>query len=195
MLIAYIVSMIVGGGLVLMTAISGHGHHDVDLGHHDADLGHGDADASHDSDHGSGDADLWLPFLSLRFWTYGIAAFGFAGTLLVTLANLSETASIPWSIGTGLLCGLAVSYLTRLAMRSETDSSVKTHDMLGKTASVLVPVRPGLPGKVRLNVKGDWIEVLALPHEAESIEAGEDVVVLTVENDRAYVMKKSDLTD
>lgn len=183
MLIAYIVSMIVGGALVVMSAITGHGHHEASFDH------------GGDADHGGGDHDTWIPFLSLRFWMYGLTAFGLSGILLLFLAKQSVAASVPWSIGTGLICGLIVSYITRLAMKSEADSSAKTQDMLGKSANVLVPIRPGLPGKVRFSVKGEWIELLALPQENESIEANEEVIILNIERDRAYVMKKSALME
>lgn len=178
MLIAYLVALIVGGVLVLLSAIGGHGGHELALEH----------DAHVEIDHGP---DLWLPFLSLRFWTYGLAAFGLTGVLMVTLAALAPGGALPWSIGAGILVGTMVSAITRWAMKSESGSSAKGEDFLGKTGRVMVPIGANLPGKVRMQVKGDWVEMLALTEGGEDIQSDEEVVVVGIENDRARVVRKS----
>lgn len=192
MLVGYIVCLIVGGVLVLLSALTGHGDHEIAGGH---DLGGGhDMHLGQEGDPAQA-GDIWLPFLSLRFWTYGITGFGLAGTLLMLLAKQGSSESLPWSIGTGLVAGFLVALLTRLATKGEADSSTKTADMLGHTGTAIVPIRADLPGKVRLIVKGDLIEMLALSHDGETIPADTEVVILTVENDRARVVAKSTLMD
>lgn len=179
MLVAYLVSLFVGGVLVLMSAFAGHGH---DVGDHEVA-------------HGGHDADVWLPFLSIRFWTYGLTAFGLTGVGMVFTAGMSAPAALPWAISGGLAVGFLVSLLARLARKGETNSAAMRDDFNGKVARVIVPIRPGLPGKIRVQVKGDWIELLALPEHGTEISADEEVIIVGLENDRARVVSKSALLD
>lgn len=183
MISTYIVCLVIGGVLVLLGAISG-GH----SGDHSIDGGH-------DMSHADGHADSWIPFFSLRFWTYALAGFGLCGLLTEGYAKVPTSMALPVSIGTGLAAGLGVSYIVRWAMRTEANSSAGTKDLMGATGRVMVPIRSGLPGKIRCQIKGDWIEILALPEDGETIESGEEVVILTVEKDRAMVMRKAGLTE
>lgn len=185
-LAAYIVCLVIGGVLVLLGAFTGHADHS--FGDHDGDFS---TDHDGDVDH----ADTWIPFFSLRFWTYFLAGFGLTGLLLEKVANVTSPTSTIIAASTGFIAGLAVSYVLRLAMKSEADSSTKTHDLLGSTGKVVVAIRPGLPGKIRCQIKGEWVEMLALPEQGQTIEADEEVVVLTVENDRAHVVSKASLLD
>lgn len=189
----YIVSAIVGGGLVLVSAFMGHG--DGGLGHDAPDHGgfdHGDLDHDHDA---HADAHLWIPFLSLRFWTYFFAAFGIVGLMLTRFVAVGEPATGIIAGGTGLVAGLLISALMRVARRMETDSSAKTQDFLGATGIVVVAIRPSSEGKIRVNIKGEIIELLAQPSEGETLEIGSEAVIITMENDRARVMSRASLLE
>ena len=187
----YIVSAIVGGGLVLVSAFTGHGHQDMGPDH-DAGPDHGDAEHGHD---GQAEAHIWLPFLSLRFWTYFFASFGVAGLLLTKAGGLFEPVVGTISAGTGLTVGILISYLMRIARRMEADSSPKTQDFLGATCRVVVTVRPGSAGKIRVNIKGETIEMLALPNDDETLEIGTEAVIIALENDRVRVMSAASLLE
>lgn len=185
MIAAYIICAIVGGGLMLLSAFF-HGDH----GGHEADAG---TDAHFESGHA--DAHLWIPFLSLRFWTYFLGVFGILGLLLANFSDVPEPARAMTSVATGLGVGLLVAYLMRVAPRFEVDSSAKTEDFLGAIGRVVVAIRPGQEGKIRLNLKGDIIELLALPSNDESLEIGSDAIVVALENDRARVISRSELLE
>lgn len=188
MIAIYIVAAILGGGLVIASVLFGHGEHASGDSGHDAQIDvHGHADG--------GEAHVWIPFLSLRFWTYLVAVFGVAGLLLSKFTTLIEPMPAILSGGTGLVVGLLVSFLMRVAKKLEVDSSTKTQDFLGAVGRVVVAIRPGQEGKIRLSIKGDTIEVLALPNEFETLEIGSEAIIVSMENDRARVISRSELLE
>lgn len=193
MLSIYIVTAIVGGALVLISALmAGHGDGHVE---HDADISHGDAsvDVHHGHDH-DGEGAVWIPFLSLRFWTYCLATFGIVGILLTKFAEWDNSMVLTTSILTGLFCGLAVSYFMRFARRWEASSSASVAELLGTTGKVLVAIRPPEIGKIRVDIKGETIDMLALSNdESTTLTMDEDVVIVSIENDRARVIPKSEI--
>jgi hypothetical protein len=97
----YLAALAFGGVLLIASLVGGHGHADHDAGHadgHDGDHDHGaDADsAAH--------AALVLPFLSLRFWIFGLTFFGLTGAILhgFGLAGPLATAIIASVMGLGM---------------------------------------------------------------------------------------------
>lgn len=198
MLTVYILSTIIGGGLLLLSAFVGHDHDSDFSGGHDVDHS-ADHDVSHDhdgTDHTGGNELLsWLPFLSLRFWTYGFALFGGVGWGLTALTNTSSGATLGWAIGAALLMGTLATTLMNVARRMSSDSSTRTQDLLGVEGKVTVPVHGLSEGKVRVNLKGDSIDFLALSNDNRSIESGESVVIVAVENDRLRVIPRADILE
>lgn len=213
MLTWYIVSAIIGGGLILLSALGGFSHglmdgidantdFDVD---HDLDVDHNlslEADHHVDIDHHTDMAkdlapttDFWLPFLSLRFWVYAIGGFGVMGTIL-TLTNAAPAFNTLWlSIAFGVTVGSVIAYAIRKIKVSEIDYQVREKDFLGVAAQLTVAPRNGEPGKVRMLVKGETIDMLALPHEGVELERGEEVVVVGVDGTRVRVARLSDIMD
>lgn len=190
MLVLYAVMALVGGGLVLLSAFGGHDHH-VDHGgsldlqaDHDAHIEvahHGDVPAS----------DVWVAFLSLRFWTYFATITGLLGLLLTLFTELSPTLVAGTSFTTGFLGGLLVALLIRYLQRAEGGSNIGVDDMIGADARVLVAIRPGEEGKVRCRVRGETIDMLAVFDGEHTIPAGSEVMIVSVEGSRARVEPKS----
>ncbi len=186
MIALYILAAIVGGGLVLASAFLGHGEHGGDADH----------DAHFDGDgHGHAEAHTWIPFLSLRFWTYFLAVSGSIGLLLANQTSLIEPVRGILSGSSGLVIGLLASFLMRVAKRLEVDSGARTQDFLGAVGKVVVAIRPGQEGKIRVTMKGDILELLALPNEHETLEIGSEVIIVSMENDRALVISRSELLE
>jgi membrane protein implicated in regulation of membrane protease activity len=185
MLTVYIICAIVGGGLILVTAFTGGGDHDAghDIGH-DADVGH---DVSHDSGHDGADGP-WLPFFSVRFWTYLIGVFGSVGLLLTLLSDSREPTTALLSAGTGLLSGLVAATLVRWLSTHESDSTAREADFLGQRARVTVPIRENQLGRIRTTVKGELLDILATAEEPKALAEGSEVVIIGMENGRATVM-------
>lgn len=180
MLLVYVVSAAVAGVLVLLSLV-GSGH-DLD--------GHMEFSADHSVDGGS---DFWLPFFSLRFYTYFFASFGATGLLLHYFGGVGAVVGAWISVGVGLLTGLGVAFAMRMLRITETTTSAKDRDVLGKEGTVLVPIRGMSPGRIRCTVKGDIIDFLAVTEDPEPIDAGQTVVVVAMENGRAQVVTQESI--
>ncbi len=183
MLALYVVPAIIGLGLIVLAALGGLGH-DMDLDHGSADVDHGDFHSDHTIEHAS---DFWLPFLSLRFWTYLFGGFGGFGLLLTLLGVRQEPIRFFCSLAMGLVAGLGAAWVFRWLSKSQLNSSVNDQDFLGCTGQVLVAPVGADPGKIRVHVKDDVIDLLALPLEGHSIQRGDEVVVVSIEGTRAVV--------
>lgn len=193
MLAVYIVAAIVGGGLIVLSALGGLGHGTGldDVGGHGASF-----EAQHDVDTGhdlAAPSDAWLPFLSLRFWTYFMGGFGGLGLLLTVLGMTREPATAALSAGMGLALGLTVAWGMRALQRMTMDNTVLSDDFLGKEAKVLVASRGSQPGKVRLSIKGDLIDMLARSESGHELEPGESVVVVAIDGNEARVERLRDV--
>lgn len=183
MFLVYAVSAIVAGVLVVLSLFGAdHG------GGHDAD-GDLDLDLHHDLGNHDVSTGPWLPFLSLRFWTYFFAGFGANGLLVSWLTATTAPLVIGLSLVVGLLCGFGVSYALRTLRSTESTSGAKAGDLLGKEGEVQVTIRGATPGRIRVNVRGDIIDYLATTEEPEPIEPGSSVVVLGLTGDRVLVAR------
>lgn len=194
----YLGGLIVGGGLLLVSAVLGGNDHDADLGGDldvDGDLdADADADLDHDGHVGVGDA-LWLPVLSIRFWTFFLAFFGLTGLLLEGMRTVGLIGA-PWGVvlALAIVAGVGSGWLVSLIIRKlktekVTSEVVPEHDYAGKAAEVLLDVAPGDPGLVRLDVKGVSIDVTAVVAAADvgPFKRGARVIVLAYEQGKVIV--------
>lgn len=197
MLTLYIFCAVIGGGLILLSAFGGGDHeHGVDGGHdltaHDVahDFDAGGADMGHEAvgGHETGSDGPWIPFFSLRFWTYFIGIFGGTGLLLSLLTRTPEPATGLWSAGTGMISGLVAASLVRWISKHEADSTARDSDMLGLRARVTVPIRKQQLGRIRTTVKGELLDILATAEEKSDLSEGTEVVIVSMDNGRASVM-------
>lgn len=178
----YIVATIVGFGMVLAGLLGAHGHGDGP--DHDFDHGH---------DHDGGHGDAWIPFFSLKFWTYFLAGSGIVGLLLTYVARTPEFTGLPVSLVTGLVCGLLVSYLMRLLRKHEANSLMSENELIGHTAKVLVGIRGEQQGRIRVEIKGEIIDMLARSNEQAVFEPGEEVVIMESAGNSVIVTSKEQL--
>lgn len=195
MLTLYIITAIVGGAMVLISAFAGGHDTDADVDH-SLDHAH-DIDSSFDSDHG-GDHDAdhagpWLPFFSMRFWTFLLGTFGVTGTALSLLTDTPSPIVLTWAIALGLVMGLAVSFLMRALKLTSADSSVAQNDFLGVEALVTVPIRGALMGRVRVNVKGEDLDLHATSQGEDTHSEGDKVVIVEMVDGKAKVVPREDL--
>jgi len=196
MLALYVVTGIIGLGLIIVSAIGGLGNdfdvdHNVDIDHsveidHDVAIDHG-LEADHAHEVAQSVSEVWLPFLSLRFWTYLMGGFGGFGVLLTLLGAGQEPTRMIASSIVGLIVGTGAASLYRWMNRNQLSSSVEERDFIGRVAKVLVAPIEGNPGKVRVEVKGDIIDMHAFPLEGHAISLGDEVVVVSVDGTRLTV--------
>ncbi|MBW1876798.1 MAG: NfeD family protein [Deltaproteobacteria bacterium] len=165
---------------------------DVDL---DLDA---DADVDLDVDHDSSIADLvhhgvegthdamWLPFLSLRFWTFSMASFGLMGVLL-TLILGQVIATLPIALVTGVSIGTFAAWFFRRLKHDTVTADTGLRQYIGAEARVLLPIRPGQTGKIVIDTLAGQVELHAVTGDAEEIPRGGRVLVAHIEGDKADV--------
>jgi membrane protein implicated in regulation of membrane protease activity len=191
----YLASLILGLGVLLLqfvmpssdaagttAELDGHG----DLDHHDAldhHAGHGDAH--------HGPAGAIAIFLSFRFWTFGLMSFGFVGTLLHYLALANAATTLVTGAAVGVLSGLTASLAMRAIARSQTSSGGEADDTVGMIGRVLIPLERGKRGKVRIELRGRLVDLIATTDD-EKLENGASVIVEEVRGTTAHVSRAGD---
>jgi membrane protein implicated in regulation of membrane protease activity len=180
MLLLYLVALVLGGGLLLVQVVGG--------GHHDA-AGHLGVGPFGGSDHlGGGDhhPEQGPGVLSIRSVTYGLFAFGFVGTCLHALRLAGEPASLALAAATGAAVTLAVGTTLRTLSDPGASGEAALLEARGRSGRVLVPLSRDQRGKVRVQIKGQTVDLLATTSGGE-LKAGAEVVVLDVRGDIAEV--------
>jgi hypothetical protein len=193
----YVVSLVVGGGLLLVsTALGGHGHADFDADgvagvdlDVDADVGGLDVDAdglhadAHADDLSAGHADTdsamsLATWFSLRFVIYFIAVFGLIGTVLTYMSAMQNAAVLAWAVVAGLVVGQTVHQTLRYLTRTSGDSAVEISDYLHKPARVTIAIVPPNRGEVAVHIRDRERFVPAVAkHENERFDIGQTVVI------------------
>lgn len=175
MLFVYIGALIAGAGTILLQVILAAGHADVDA--HAGDV--------HDGDH---DAGAWSVLLSTRFWTFLLLAFGLVGTMLTAFGLAGFGLALGLAVGSGILAGLFAALTLRALKRTQATTNASIDDAVGMLARVVVPCAKGRIGKVRVELKGQAVDLMAMTSEHE-LAAGVEVVVEEVNGGVARVVK------
>ena len=165
----------------------------------DADVD-ADVDADADAD-GDGDSLLpaksaggeglgglpWMPFFTLRFWTFGSTFFGMFGTVATLLHLGTSTVVLIVSSAFGALTGGAAATIIRNLRRAKTaDSSVRREEWLGAEAKVLLPISKERDGKVRVVIRGNAHDLRATT-EGDPLQPGQKAAVIRHLGDRVLV--------
>lgn len=195
MLTIYLTTLIIGGSLLLLSIFLGgdgdHGaDHDFDA-HFDGELDT-DFDGDFDGDFGAdldGEADVgfdaafdaWLPIASIRFWTFFAAFFGMTGTALTATSNLGMTLTLGPAIGVGYVSGVAATRILKSLSKKSVGRVLNSEDLVGTVGALTLPVAPGVAGKIRMQIGGRTVELLA--ESDETINAGANAIVISVLDD------------
>jgi membrane protein implicated in regulation of membrane protease activity len=153
---------------------------------------------AHAGGHHAGHADSppglgWAPIGSLRFWVF-LCAFGggagYALTVLGTREPYAGVAALAIGWGSGVL---AVGVIRRLTATS-TSSSVERGELVGATGTLLLPIAPGKPGKVRIAIKGRNEDFVAyLVDDEPALATGATVLVVAERGGGALLVGKHEL--
>ncbi len=134
---------------------------------------------------------LWLPFFSLKFWTFGSCFFGLTGILLSYVSpSLSPTIIAIISIIVGILCGTIMTYVLHRLKNRQADSLVRSDDLVGLSGTVEIPFDKNSKGKIRVNVKESMVAFIAFTEENREFNRGEKVFIVGVENNRVWVVSE-----
>jgi membrane protein implicated in regulation of membrane protease activity len=194
--VIYLAALIFGLGIQVLQFVMAGADADADAGGDfdvdaDVDVG-GELEVDHDVGghaHAGHDAGGFLPILlSVRFWTFGAMAFGIVGSLLHFL-QLAPMGVVPFvAVSVGLACGFFASWVFRALSRADNQSGAGSTEAVGQVGRVLVPVKRGARGKVRIQLRGQTTDFLALTDE-DDFEAGARVLVTEVEEGQVRVVR------
>jgi len=206
MLGVYIVAAILGGGLLLLSVLSGLDHDvgdvevsglDTDVAGADVDLAgmQVDADASalhadHDAADHLGSGNFLLGMFRPRNLIFFLMAFGFTGMLLTWSGTGEGTA-----LGLALAMGGGAWALTwgvfGWLRRTESGSdALSDAELEGRAGRVVLPLAPGERGRVVCVVADRELYLTARlsPEVNRPLAPGVEVVILTVEGGEAEVI-------
>lgn len=173
----YLAALVFGlGSLIVQFVASAEG----DAGHDTS------GDATHDA---GGHAGVMGFVLSLRVWVFGLFAFGMVGTILHYGAQAPVRVSLPVALVFGVISGGLAGGTLRWLARSANNSGVVSADLPGKNARVLVPVTRERKGKVRVEVKGQALDFIAMTEDAEEIGVGQSALIVEIRGEVAVVAR------
>ena len=131
---------------------------------------------------GSGDFGLFDSRVIAIFLT----AFGGGGTIAAALGY-----GTPASLGAGFLGGIVfgaiVFYFGKFLHSQQASSAVRLEEMLGRSAEVIVSIKPGQVGQISCRVGEERIEKLARARDGREIKAGALVRIDSIASDSVIV--------
>jgi hypothetical protein len=134
-----------------------------------------------------GDA-VWMPVLSLRFWTYGCCFFGLTGLLLSNLGLGTPSTVLGAALGMGFGCGYIASWIFRKLRSDPGVRAMGSQHYVGALGTVLVPVGVKRPGKIRCSLRGQDMDLLAISADQGDLDRGTRVLVVSYHDDTASVV-------
>jgi membrane protein implicated in regulation of membrane protease activity len=146
------------------------------MGGKDTDHG-GDA---HDGDgHDGGDLGFgWLPVGSLRFWVFLLTFGGGAGLALTALGS-STVVTATGALAIGWTAGAVAIAVVRSLSKHSVSSEVGAAELVGATGTLVLPVAPGRPGKVRVALKGRTEDYVAnIVEDGGELPSGSAVLIV-----------------
>ncbi|NJL03302.1 MAG: NfeD-like protein [Spirulinaceae cyanobacterium SM2_1_0] len=191
---------VVGGAFVLLSAVGGLDGVDFDTDF-DADVEFNDDASKREQERSlyrlrSQKHSLWLPFLSVKFWSFGSCFFGLTGLLLTLLVPaLSSGAIRIIAAAVGIGVGSVVAWILSALRWRQVNSLVESRDFVGLRGTVELPFDASNRGKVRLLVKGSAIELPARTEEQKSFNTGEAIVVIGIGDRGVWVVSESALVE
>jgi membrane protein implicated in regulation of membrane protease activity len=142
-------------------------------------------------DHHAADATTALAFfLSLRFWTFGLAGFGLVGTALHFLSLTGALATGVLAVLVGGFSGALSTYTFRALKNAQTQSGSEADAAVGQVGRVLLGIEAGKRGKIRVEIRGQVVDLLASTDES-SLGEGTEVVVEEMRGTTAHVARAS----
>ncbi|MEA5465996.1 hypothetical protein [Leptothoe sp. PORK10 BA2] len=193
---------VIGGVFVAIATLSGVGdadfdaEADVDL---DADL---DGDAPDIGFDAQIDTDLQLLqkvkgayvfslniLTSFKFWTVGGFFFGLTGLSLGWVQpNWPASLIFITALIMGILLGSALATALRHLARRHADSLIRTEDFAGRVGIVELPFDSQSKGKVRLELRGSVLHMMALTDDTKQFVPGDKILVVNVDHNRLWVV-------
>lgn len=102
--------------------------------------------------------------------------------LILTIAGIS--------IAVGIFIGALIVWFIYFWRRREViDSLMKPDDLIGLYGVVELPFDPGSRGKIRVDVKGSMVDLIALTDDSQGFLVGDRVLIIQMQNNKVWVTK------
>ena len=147
-----------------------------------------------DTDHGHDTAAVigWAPVTSIRFWMFLFMFGGAAGDVLLALEN--PTIAAVGAVSVGWISGAVAVTVIRAVSKRSVSSAVDAKQLVGATGTLLLPVGPGKPGKVRIEL-GDRAEdyVANVVEDGGDLPSGSSVLIVAEGDLGSLLVAKSEM--
>lgn len=150
----------------------------------DADADFGDTTLSVDP----ADVAIWMPFFSLRFYTFGTTAFGMIGLALSFLVQSQLLTAAVAGLG-GLGIGWSTAWLFQKLARRPVSGETSTQRYVGHEARVVLPIRPPKQGIVALQTYQGRLDLTAESQDDQALDVGETVLIASIQGGVANVTR------
>jgi membrane protein implicated in regulation of membrane protease activity len=174
MLYLYAASLLFGGVMIGASLLFGGSHHD--------------GEAFHVHDMG---AEGWLPFGSIRFWTFLSFVFGLTGGLFTLAGSMGEWSALIVSAIFGLFSAIGATAALKKLSNRQISSGVRQEDYIGVTARVLLPMSGQKLGKIRVQLKGQAHDLQAVVDGDDEVQPKDEVMIVEVNDEVAKVVKST----
>lgn len=169
-------------GVTLLLASLLLGGKDTDPGGHAQDGG----------DLGLGGAPV-TSFRSLRFWVFFLTFGGGAGLALTALGSSAAVAA-GGALGVGSAAGAIAIAAIRSLARHSVSSELAAADLVGATGTLVLPVGPGRPGKVRVDAKGRTVDYVAnIVEDGGELPSGTAVLIVGEDDGGELLVAKGEM--
>lgn len=144
--------------------------------------------------HDSGDFGLgWVPVTSLRFWVFLFTFGGGAGLALGWLGSSPVVGGVG-ALAIGWASGAIAVAVVRSLTRHSVSSELRAADLIGATGTLVLPVGPGKPGKVRVDIKGRAEDFVAsLAEDGGELAAGAPVLIVAEGESGSLLVTKGEI--
>lgn len=127
---------------------------------------------------------------SIRFWTFFTTFFGLTGAVFEGFALLGMVPTLIVALTLGSASGAAAALIIRNLADHPTGVAASSRDYVGQTGRVLVAIRRGGLGKVRLTLKGTTVDMLATTDDEAAVEVGELALIIEMRDTTAVVVRE-----
>lgn len=125
-------------------------------------------------------------FMDSRVLSVFITSFGGFGAIGIQM-GFGIVASSLIGLASGVLLGGLVSLFARFLYKQQSSSSVRSSELVGRTAQVIVSIAPGSLGQVSCRVGEERVEKLARSKDNQEIKVGATVRVDEIAGDSLIV--------
>ena len=98
------------------------------------------------------------------------------------------------SVAVGIFGGISILLLLYFGRRNKVvNSLVRSHQIVGLSGTVEIPFDARSKGKVRVNVKGSFVEFVAFTDEPKEFSKGERVFIVEMKGNQVWVVAEDSL--